>query len=138
MTRPSVMADGRHPNACSRLAAELDGPAPGQRSHGGDLMDGMARIFHPDGGELMLPGYSGYDVGLLLEYTQWCAHRYGQVWIELASRVWLINALSGRSATCMGCHERRADLCFNGGVGELWFCTRCAQEELQGNRRRQT
>ena len=138
MTRPSVVTADPHQNACSRLAAELDGPAPGQRSHGGSLMDGMARIFHPDGGELMLPGYSGYDVGLLVEYTQWSASRYGEVGLELANRVWLINALSGRTAPCTGCHERRAGLCFNGGVGELWLCTHCAQEELQGNRRRRT
>jgi hypothetical protein len=99
-------------------------------------MEGMARIVHPDGGELILPGYSGYDIELLIEYAQWCAHRYGEVWLELASRVWMVNALSGRSASCVGCHGRRADLSFNGGVGEFWFCTRCAQEELQGTRRR--
>jgi len=84
----------------------------------------------------MLPGYTGYDVEFLLEYSQWCAHRYGEVWLELASRAWLINALSGRTATCIGCHERRANLCFNDGGGDLQFCTRCAQEELQGNLRR--
>jgi len=136
MTRLAVMADGWRPNVCSRLAAGVAGPAPGQRWHGGGLIDGMARILHPDGGELMLPGYTGYDVEFLLEYSQWCAHRYGEVWLELASRAWLINALSGRTATCIGCHERRANLCFNDGGGDLQFCTRCAQEELQGNLRR--
>jgi hypothetical protein len=96
----------------------------------------MARIVHPDGGELILPGYSGYDLELLVEYVQWCAHRYGEVWLELGSRVWLIHILSGRTSACGDCHQRRADLCFNCGVGEVWLCTSCAQAELQGCGRR--
>ena len=131
MTRLSVVTEGR-----PRPVPELDGLGSRQRSHRGGLVDGMARILHPDGGELILPAYTDYDVELLVEYAEWCAHRYGKVCLELASRIWLIDALSGRTAACTGCHERRALLCFNGGVGELWLCTRCAQEELEGGRRR--
>jgi hypothetical protein len=98
----------------------------------------MARILyldgHPDGGELILPGRTGYDVELLVEYTQWFAHRYGEVCLVLENRVWLVNALSGRAATCIGCHQRRAELCFEGGAGEVWLCLHCAQDELLASR----
>ena len=112
--------------------------APGRRSNGGGLLERMARILdldeYADGGELILPGHTRYDVELLVEYMQWCAHRYGQVCLVLANRVWLINALSGRTATCVRCHGRRADLCFNGGAGDISLCPCCAQEELLGSR----
>jgi hypothetical protein len=114
----------------------LDAPGSAGRTHGGGLVDGMARIGHPDGGELILPGYSAYDVEILLEYAQWSAHRYGEVSLELASRIWRVATVSDRAATSTGCHQRRADLSFEGGVGELWLCSHCAQDELQGSHRR--
>ncbi len=89
-------------------------------------MHAIARIRF-DGGMLMLPSRTPYEIELLLENLDWYTARHEAVQLEIDNHRWRV-AHESADATedCARCHRARATLAFVNG-NRVPLCAACAR-----------
>src|SRR6266446_2248137 len=97
-----------------------------RREEGSPLMHAIARIRF-DGGMLMLPSRTPYEIELLLENLDWYTARHEAVQLEIDNHRWRVaHGSSDRVEECARCHRARATLTFVNG-GRVPLCVACAR-----------
>lgn len=83
-----------------------------------------------DGGMLMLPSRTPYDIELLLESLDWYTARHHAVQLEIGGHHWRVVRGSGKDPEpCARCHRVRATLTFVNGA-QVPLCAGCARNAI--------
>src|SRR5438309_4903520 len=89
-------------------------------------MHAIARIRF-DGGMLMLPSRTPYEIELLLENLDWYTARHEAVQLEIDNHRWRVaHGSSDMVEECARCHRARATLTFVNG-SRVSLCVACAR-----------
>ena len=90
--------------------------------------DRVARIVS-EGGALVAPAGSPYDLDLVFEYVTRLAMRYGAARLHLEPAEWVVtDHHEDAGPRCTGCHRKHARLLYESGSHAL--CPRCARREI--------
>ena len=88
-------------------------------------MQVIARIRY-EGGLLMLPSRTPYDVETLLENLDWYTARHREVQLEIDRHHWRVVRGSAEDGACTQCRDARATLTFVNGT-RVPLCPGCAR-----------
>jgi hypothetical protein len=91
-------------------------------------MQVIARIRF-EGGLLMLPSRTPYDVETLLEHLDWYAGRHHDVQLEIDRHHWRVERGGAEDGECMQCRAARPALTFVNGR-RVPLCSGCARSAV--------